>query len=270
MVIKIKTLKEIYTDMKNYFYNKTKIDVGKGTIMDMFFLSVADQLEKAHETIEENKKPYIFTNQTGEDLDSTGSFVQCPRLENEDDENYLYRLLKWNLRHASCNSTAIDEKCKELKYSKAANYVQYTKGVGTATIYLIPLTYNEEDIKLAIEEARDVVSTVINPSSRVEFQIPDPIAVKLVAYLDVKEGADKESIKREISEKVQNYINAIAPGDNMFLGTINNLGLNVDGVQYFNVVQIYLDDEEATDFEILQTIKAKFLFNQVIWWDIES
>ena len=56
----------------------------------------------------------------------------------------------------------------------------------------------------------------------------------------------------------------------MFLGTINNLGLNVDGVQYFNVIQIYLDDEEATDFEILQTIKAKFLFNQVIWWDIES
>ena len=47
-MIKIKTLKEIYTDMKNYFYNKTKIDVGKGTIMDMFFFFFSDQIEKAH------------------------------------------------------------------------------------------------------------------------------------------------------------------------------------------------------------------------------
>lgn len=256
--------------MKSFFYEKTSIDVAGGTIMDMFFLAISDQFKKVYETIEQNKKPYIFTNQTGSDLDSTGSFVKCPRLDNETDENYLYRLLKWNLKHATCNSTAIDEKCKELKYSKAANYVQYTKGVGTATIYLIPLSYSDEDINLAINEAKDVVSTVINPSSRVEFKVPDPIDVKFVSYLDIKTGFSKEDIKRTIEDKVKTYVNAIKPGDSLYLGTINNIGLDINGVEYFNVVQIYLNDEEATDFEILQTVKAKFLFNQIIWWDVES
>lgn len=266
----IKTLKEVYNELKEKFYKKTNIDVGNGTVMDMFFLAISDQFKKIYETIEENKKPYIFTNQTGTDLDSTGFFVSSPRLEGESDENYLYRLMKWNLRHATCNSTAIDEKCKELEYSKAANYVQYTKGVGTATIYLIPISYSEEDIKLAINEAKDKVSTVINPSSRVEFKVPTPIDVKLVAYLDVKTDSDKETIKRKITQEVNEYINSIPPGENMYLGTINNIGLDIENVEYFNVVQVYLDEKEATDFEILQTIKAKFLFNQIIWWDVES
>lgn len=269
-MIKIKTLKEIYNEIKESFLEKTNIDIGKGTVMDMFLLSISDQLKTVHDTVEKNKQPYIFTKQSGEDLDSTGVFVQCPRLDNESDENYLFRLLQWNLRHATCNSTAIDEKCKELKYSKAANYIQHTKGVGTATIYLIPLSYEEEDIKLAINEAKEKVSTVISPSSRVEFKVPNPINVKFVAYLDTKADSDKTNIKTQIEEQVQKYINSIAPGDKMYLGTINNLGLDIEAVEYFNIVQVYLNDEEATDFEILQTIQAKFLFDQIIWWDVES
>lgn len=256
--------------MKKFFYEKTNIDIESGTVMDMFFLAISDQFKKVYETIEENKKPYIFTEQTEDELDSTGLFVGCPRLDNESDQNYLYRILKWNLRHATCNPTSIDEKCKELKYSKAANYVQYTKGVGTATIYLIPLSYSNEDIELAINEAKEVVSSVINPSSRVEFKVPDPIDMKFVSYLDVKQGFSIEDIKRKIEEQVKTYVNEIKPGDSMYLGTINNIGLDTDGVEYFNVVQIYLNNKEATDFEILQTVKAKFLFNQIIWWDVES
>ena len=60
------------------------------------------------------------------------------------------------------------------------------------------------------------------------------------------------------------------PGDYLELGDINEIGLAVDGVEYFNIVQVYLDDEESTDFEILQTIKARFVYNQIIWWDVES
>ena len=133
-MIKIKTLLEIYKELKESFYKKTNIDIGRGTIIDMLFSAIADQFSMIYQTIEDNKKPYLFTKQYGDELDSTGYFVSLPRIEGESDENYKYRIMNWNLRHASCNSTAIDDKCKELKFSTAANYVQYTKGVGTATI----------------------------------------------------------------------------------------------------------------------------------------
>lgn len=269
-MIPIKTFSEIYNSIKDRFYKKTELDIERGSVIDMYTSSIANEIEGVYQTIENNKKPYLFTNQSGEELDSTGYFVSCPRLENEGDANYLARMIEWNVNHATCNATSIDNKCKELKYSKAANYVSYTKGVGTGTIYLIPLSYSQEDIDLCLNEAQQTVSTVINPSSRVEFKVPEPLYIQLVAYIDVVEGADATLVKNDIMQKIKDYINGIAPGDKLYLGQINKIGLEPKEVEYFNVVQIYLNDDEATDFEILQTVEAKFIFDQIIWWNVEA
>ena len=119
-------------------------------------------------------------------------------------------------------------------------------------------------------EAQEKVSIVINPSSRVEFKVPDPRYVKLVAYLDVSDGTDAAAIKATIVQKVKEYINGISPGEKLYLGQINRIGLEPKEVEYFNIVQIYINDDEATDFEILQTIEAKFIFDEIIWWNVEG
>ena len=97
-----------------------------------------------------------------------------------------------------------------------------------------------------------------------------PTKVKLVAYLDVKENSDINYIKREIVSKVKEYINGLAPGSKLMLGTINNMALNVDGVEYFNIIQVYLDDKESTSFEILQTVETKMLYDEIIWWEVNE
>ena len=66
------------------------------------------------------------------------------------------------------------------------------------------------------------------------------------------------------------YINKIPPGASLFLGEINNIGLDIENVEYFNVVQIFSNDNEITDFEILQTVSGKFLFDQIIYWEVEN
>ena len=236
----------------------------------MFMKSVSDMLHQIYITIEENKKPYLFTNQKGEELDSTGYFLQCPREEDESDSNYFYRLSHWTQRNASCNEQAILDKCKELKYSSNQNYVPYTKGIGTATVYIIPLDYSEASINQALSEAQEKVSKVISPSSIVEFTVPEPKYIKLVSYLDIKSNSDIESVKRSIQDNIKNYINNIAPGDSLYLGEINNIGLDTDNVEYFNIVQVFSNEDEITNFEMLQTINAKFLFDQIIYWEVEN
>lgn len=269
-VIIIKSFSEIYNSLKQNFLDRTQVDVAPRSVIDMFFKSVSDMLHQVYDVIEENKKPYLFTNQKGDELDSTGFFLQCPREEGESDSNYLYRLSNWTQRNAACNQQAILDKCKELKYSSSQNYVPYTKGVGTATIYVIPLNYTESAISRALLEAQEKVSPVISPASIVDFQIPEPKHVKVVAYLDVKNGSDIDSIKRTIQDQIKEYINGIAPGASLYLGQINNIGLDVPDVEYFNVVQIYANDDEVTNFEMLQTITAKFLFDQIIYWEVEN
>lgn len=269
-VIIIKSFTEIYNSLKQNFLERTNVDVAPRSVIDMFFKSVADMLHQIYDKIEENKKPYLFTNQKGDELDATGYFLQCPREEEESDSNYLYRLSNWTQRNASCNQQAILDKCKELKYSSSQNYVPYTKGIGTATIYVIPLEYTDSAITRALVEAQEKISPVMSPASIVEFQVPDPKYIKVVAYLDVKNGSDGEFIKRTIKANIKDYINTIPPGSSLYLGEINNIGLDVDNVEYFNVVQIFANNEEITNFEILQTISAKFLFDQIIYWEVEN
>lgn len=266
----IKSFAEIYNDLKQNFLERTGVDIAPRSVIDMFFKSVSDALHQIYNTIEENKKPYLFTNQEGEELDATGYFLQCPREEGESDSNYLYRLSNWTQRNAACNQQAILDKCKELQFSSSQNYVPYTKGVGTATIYVIPLDYSEGAISRALLEAQEKISPVISPSSIIEFQVPEPKPVRIVAYLDVKANSDKENIKRMIQDSVKQYINSIPPGTSLYLGEINNIGLDTPDVEYFNVVQIFAGEEEITNFEILQTITAKFLFEQIIYWEVEN
>jgi hypothetical protein len=269
-VITIKSFEEIYNDLKDNFYKRTKIDIEPRSIIDMIVKSVSDILHTIYETIENNKKPYLFTKQKGDELDDTGYFLNCPRLDNESDSNYLYRLSNWVQRNAACNRTAIEDRCKELLYSSAANYVAYTHGLGTATIYLIPLEYTEEAKKRALNEASEKIGAVIAPTSIVYFKIAEPSFIKLVTYLDIKDGYDKQTAQNVIKQSVKTYINSIAPGDSLYVGDINRLGLNVEGVEYFNVVQLFNNDEELADFELLQTIQAKFMLEDIVWWEVEN
>lgn len=266
----MKSFEEIYTSAKDNFYKLSKIDIAKGSVIDMIFKSFSYITHEAHKEIEKNKKPYLFTNQTDEELNSTGYFLQCPRMADESDENYLSRLMNWTQRNASNNEVAIDEAIKTLSFSSSAKFVPYTNGVGTATVYLIPYKYEEDYIKNAIAEAKEIIGKIISPATIVDYMVPQPIAVKLVVYIDVRENSDLAYIQRQATNAIKEYINGIAPGDKLMLGKINNMVLDIDGVEYFNVVQVYLNNEESTAFEIMQTISSKMLYDEIIWWEVDK
>lgn len=270
MVINIKTFSEIYENIKNKFFELTEVDIAPRSIIDMIIKAVSDSMETIYQTIEDNKQPYLFTKQKGEELDDTGFFLNCPRVDGESDENYMYRLSKWTQRNASSNRQSIEDVGRTLLYSSAANYIPYTHGIGTATIYLIPLDYNEDSQEIAISEAKEKFSKVISPTSIVYYEVAKPCLIRLVVYLDVKQGYDLTNIKIQIKKTLEGYINGIEPGKLLLLGEINKLGLSIDGVEYFNIVQTYTDNEEVTDFELLQTLTAKFLLEDIIYWDVEG
>lgn len=266
----MKSFEEIYFGIKNKFFSKTNIDIARGTVIDTVFYAISDAIKDLYTTIKDNKNPYLFTNQKEEELDSTGYFLQCPRLSNETDANYFYRLQKWAQRNATCNLTAINEALRTLKFSSSGEYVAFTKGIGTATVFLIPKTYDDNGQELAINECKQVLNTVVNPSAQIDYIVPTIVPVKIVAYLDLKEDSDIDSIKQNILDNIEEYINSIAPGDKLMLGELNKIAFKEPGVEYFNVVQLYFDNEEDTNFEKLQTLDKKFIFDQIIWWEVEQ
>jgi hypothetical protein len=125
----MKSFTEIYDSLKSKFFNRSKLEIQPGTVMDCFMLSATEALHEAHQEIENNKNPYIFTKLSGEDLDSTGYLVNCPRMPNEDDSTYFHRIINWTYNNATSNIIAIENALLNLTYASYAKYVPLTEGV---------------------------------------------------------------------------------------------------------------------------------------------
>lgn len=254
---------EIYTSLKENFENKINDTIQTGSVIDMFNKTVSEEIGQVYKYVEENKNPYLFTNTHGENLDSLGYWVDITRSDNEDDESYKYRLKDWTLSNEASNTTAIENSLLNPTYSSNIQYVPYTHGSGTGTCYVIPKEYESENIHNSLEEAEQLLSKVISPSLYVEYIVP---AIKgIVFHCFISVNGDEATIKENIATKIRDYVNSIAPGDYLSIKNVILIGLNENGVEYFNVVSYSIDGETSTNTKVIQELETKFLFDSITW-----
>lgn len=261
----MKTFSQLYDGLKKKFFDKSKLDIEPGTAIDFYMLSSSEALYEAHQEIEANKNPHIFTKLSGEDLDNTGYGFNCPRTTNESDDSYKYRLMNWTQKNEASNSKAIQLALMNMQYASYVTYTPLTEGVGTATAYIIPKAYDDVTIENAIAETESRLKNVCSPGSYINYVIPKSLPVKIVAYINV-DSSDATTIKENIEKKVTKYINDIPVGGFLEIGEINKIGVNESGVNYFNTVQLYVDNNVTAALSVLQKIESKFVFDNIIWW----
>lgn len=257
----MKTLDQIYKSIKETYYNRTKLEIAEGSVIDNFINSVSNGIEEVYEEIENNKNPHLFTKLQGNDIDSMGMLVGCARRPDEDDQTYLYRMINWNTSNQASNSTAVETALTSMTYASNVTYVPLTQGVGTATAYIIPKKL--ENSELAINETKERLKDVISIGTYIDYVVPTLLPVKLVVYISV--SRDLDNIKNNITNKVQDYINNIAPGDKLEIGVINKIGINESNVNYFSLTQIYINNKEYQEISAIQKLEEKFLFDEIIW-----
>jgi hypothetical protein len=259
----------IYSNIKSIFFKSTGLSLQDGTVIDNYVLAAATALQAAYDEIESNKDPHIFTNLSGSNLDATGFMFNCPRNAGEQDDAYLYRILNWLHSAQACNILAINSALIGLQYASNAMYVPLTHGTSTASVYIIPTSYDGTGPQLAISEVTNRLNNVVSPGTYIEYVIPTTRNVRFVIYLDTT-ATDDSTIKSNLRTKIQSYVNSVAVGSNLELGEINKIGVNEMGVEYFNVVQTYINEVQSSDVEFLQTRDSKFLFDQITWWAVKN
>lgn len=266
----MKTLEQIYEGIRGRFYKKTNIDVKQGTTIDYFVLASSEMIESAHQEIEDNKTPHIYTNLSGDKIDNMGILCGVTRRADESDKNFLYRVLKWNVSNKASNETAIDTALMDMKYCSNVTYVPHAFGCGTSAAYIIPKNMDSEGRKIAIEETKAMLKDVVSPSTYVEYIIPDvtPIAMT-IAYKS--SASDLAAIKKNIGTKIVEYVNGIAPGSYLEVGEINKMGIKESNVDYFNVAHFIVDGKETGSVSILQKVESKFLMSvsNIKWLEVE-
>lgn len=259
----MKTLNEIYTSIVDRFKDKTNLEIVEGSVIDSYVVSTSNAIEDAYQEIENNRTPHIFTKLSGSDIDGMGMLVGCARQAGEEDENYLYRMLNWNTSNQASNTIAIEASLQNMEYASNVTYVPYTQGVGTGTAFIIPKKLENEIINAAINETKERLSAVVSPSSYIDYVVPKMLSVNIVVYLSVLK--DEKNVKANIEDKIEQYINNIAPGDYLEVGQLNKIGINEPNVNYFSVSAIIVDNKEVQELKIVQKLEEKLLFNEINW-----
>lgn len=266
----MKSLQEIYNDIKSRFFKDTGIDIERGTAIDYFVLASSDMIAEAHQVIEDNKTPHIYSSLSGTRIDDMGILCGVTRKADESDKNFLYRLINWNVSNKAANNTAIETALMNLKNSSNVTYVPHAFGCGTAAAYIIPHIMDETNIELATNEVKSVLADVVSPSTYIEYIVPILREVRITCSFKAI-AADKEAIKSNISSKIVSYVNGIAPGDNLEIGHINKIGIEEPNVQYFNVTSLNIDGKEIGEVSVLQKVESKFITTEdsIIWVEVE-
>lgn len=261
-------IQDIYLKIRNRFTSRIKSDIKDNSLIDMYLYSTAEMINECYEEIENNKDPHIYSNLKGDRIDGVGFLVNCPRYEKESDQNYLLRVLSWTKNNEASNITAINNALSQLKYASNATYVRYTQGTGTATVYIIPVEYDETIIDKAIEEVQLRLSNIVSPDSYIVYKIPDKAGVLLSCYLSAT--GDINLIKSNIESKVKEYVNNIPIGSSLSYGDINKIGLSESGVKYFSVGSIYINNVPLVALEKMQIVKEKFLYDKIYWDEVTN
>lgn len=259
----MKNAEEAYTSLKSNLETRLNDSIQTGSVIDIYNKVIADECQDMYQYIEDNKNPYLFTNTYGKDLDSLGYWVNLERLTDESDEQYKYRLKEWVLQAEASNTKAIENSLLNTTYASNIQYVPYTHGSGTATCYIIPKEYEDENISLALQEAYDLLKDTVSPSLYVEYIVPTIRAIAFNCFVSI--SGDETTIKNNIAKKIQDYVNGIAPGEYLQLGNIIKLGINEPGVDYFNIINYTVDEQSYSDTKIIQELETKFLFDEIVW-----
>lgn len=264
----MRSFQDIYNGILKGIKKRTNQEIAKSSILDLLITGVSEAIYKAHEEIENEKDPHIYTNLKGEKLNNFAMiFPKIKREDGESDQSFLKRIMDWTYTMESSNLTAIENQLSNFVFASFVKYVPMSHGCGTSTFYIIPKEYEEEIINKSIEEVRDRVKDVITDSSYIEFLISVPEKIKIVA--NIKTNGDIESLKNIVSNNIKEYVNNIAPGEYLKIGDINKIGISEDGVDFFTVNQLYINDVLVNDIEVVQKIETKMLFDSIIWIEVE-
>ena len=126
--------------------------------------------------------------------------------------------------------------------------------------------YEEPYISDALQEAKTKIESICSAGTYVEYIVPTIRNVILEIFMHSDDG-DIDAIKKNVAAQIKKYIDGLAPGDYLEIGKINKLGIETPDVNYFNVISLFVDNDETDRIKVLQNIDSKFIFDSIKWID---
>lgn len=245
-VLNTKTFEELRLEATDDL-SKVGFNTSAGAIAKLFMNIVNKHIADLYDTLTVNHLRAFVTTSDGDALDAIGKLLQCFRFENEDDDNYRYRIVNQCLVLATSNETAVRLTALVVDGVKDVVLKPYSMGAGSFTVIIL----SDEDVtdKGILEAVRVKLLDVHGYGIRYNVISPTLtyVTIKQRIFLSEKlSSAEKQEIRYAVQLALINYLSNLKVGEDIIIDKITQVIMNVSDhiIQEANM-EFYINGEKA-------------------------
>ena len=218
-----------------------------GSIAKLFLNIINSSIADLYTTLTVNHLRAFVTTADNDALDAIGSLLQCKRLDNENDDNYRYRITNQCLTLATSNYTAVRLTALTTTGVEDVILQPYSMGAGSFTV--IVLTNQDVTPDEVLQEVYERLKTVHGYGIRYNVVSPTLNYIKLTQQLSFSNNIsdiEKQDIKYEVQQVIIDYLSNLKIGEMFNIDKMTQMIMNVS--QYITQEQnkeFYINNEKA-------------------------
>ena len=260
MLFLVKSTEEILNNIEQKLINSGVVSgLDPNGTLALILRIIAEELEELYSQAQTFFNNAFVSTAEGQYLDEIGKLLNCPRLENESDEDYRYRITRQAEGLGTANEFALRNELDRLDFIMSYQLVPYTHGLGSGTLFVSgeePLT---EEQKNQIMEAIEKVKAF---GTYIDIAEPDyvPVGFTIKLYLKKDSPYTVDDLKYEIIDTISAYILSLGIGDDVVINEIIQRIMDVnDDIYDIEIVSVKVNGIEQTVENITGQVGQKFI-----------
>lgn len=198
-------------------------DKSPGSVARLFLSIINERLATYYETLTVNHAQAFVSKAKGNFLDLIGELVNCKRLEEErnNDEVYRYRITKQIQVVASANETAIRLAALSVAGVQDIKMKRFTHGTGSYSVYVV--TEDPVTSSAILEAVQEQIDKVQAYGVRGEVYRPDVLRVEMhirLVFNKVVTELERKLAIAQAQDTLKNHINSRHVGEPLIIDNL--------------------------------------------------
>lgn len=247
----VKTYEQLMSDSLEQL-ESVGISTDPGGIARLFLSIINKNISELHESLSIHHANAFVSTAYGEALDAIGLMLGCSRLDDEEDDDYRYRITRQTLSTASANETSIRLAALSVAGVQDVILKPYALGAGSFVLMVITdssvgsgIDYDHilNEIEIAVQEKVGYgIKFAVNRPKVKEVTM----SIKLILKDTVSE-AKAQSIRFSVRDAIQTYLSGLNVGEQFIIDELTKVVMNVDS----SIVSYICEDLKINGYKVM-------------------
>lgn len=243
----IKSRDEILQDLMARLSQSTDItNTSPGSVARTFLDVLTEEFYEYYRELELSVAMGFVSTSAGTYLELIGQLLDCPRIENENDDDYRARIINQVYVVAGANLTAIRIRALSVSGVRDVRFREYAQGAGSFSCYVLAENVNQQhEVAMRV---RNIINEVKAYGVYADVKSPALIPVSFMINVVFKDGtgqAERDAIRHNAVAAVGRYINTLDIGQRIVINEIIQAIMDSNSkIEDFDIYRMTVDNKD--------------------------